>query len=96
VNAVLAYAVGDGLLPNNPMGGVTKVVAPKAVELRERDLTNDEALTILRAATANPDDDRPWLPWLMAYTGTRVGEPAQLRKEDVLDVDGVHGRAGLV
>jgi integrase len=90
VNAVLAYAVGDGLLPRNPMDGVTKVSAPKAVELRDRDLTKDEALAILRAAMANPDDDRRWLPWLMAYTGTRVGEPAQLRKEDVLTVDGIH------
>jgi hypothetical protein len=90
VNAVLAYAVGDGLLPSNPMEGVTKVIAPTVVELRDRDLTKDEALTILRAAMANPDEDRRWLPWLMAYTGTRVGEPAQLRKQDVLTVDGIH------
>jgi integrase len=90
VNAVLSYAVGDGLMDANPMDGVTKVSAPKAMQLRDRDLTMDEARIILRAASANPEADRHWLPWLMAYTGTRIGEPAQLRTQDVRLVDGVH------
>jgi integrase len=29
-----------------------------------------------------------WVPWLCAYTGARVGEIAQLRKQDVRWVDG--------
>src|SRR5690606_12699279 len=29
-----------------------------------------------------------WIPWLLAYTGARVGEMAQLRREDVFQEDG--------
>jgi integrase len=30
-----------------------------------------------------------WVPWLCVYTGARVAEVCQLRKEDVLDVEGI-------
>jgi integrase len=56
-------------------------------------LTDGEALAMLRAALqytrASPREKaktaaaKRWVPWLMAYTGARVGEVAQLRKEDV-------------
>ena len=58
--------------------------------------TEDEAKAILRAALVNPDElgNRPdtakrairWVPWICAYTGARVGEISQLRKEDLITV----------
>lgn len=32
---------------------------------------------------------RRWVPWLCAYTGARVNEITQLRREDVQEIDGV-------
>ncbi len=66
---------------------------------RRRTTLNDwEARTILQhalnAASGSPKGApkliaaKRWVPWLMAYTGARVGEIAQLRKCDVGDFDG--------
>ena len=90
--ARVAFAVAhdDGAIPANPASGIT-VRAPKAVKLRERDLTDTEAATILQAALGPqpPKLDpqhalaRRWVPWLCAYTGARVGEMTQLRAMDI-------------
>lgn len=75
VRAALAIAHDDGLIPANPASAL-KVRAPKAVKLRERDLSDDEAAAILRA-TMGPHSEklapdharaRRWVPWLCAYT----------------------------
>ncbi|GLK85478.1 hypothetical protein GCM10017653_35480 [Ancylobacter defluvii] len=63
----------------------------KVVKLRERDFTDAEAKAVLEAALRHEQGrERPktfaakrWVPWLCAYTGARVGEIAQLRKQDV-------------
>src|SRR5690606_2002345 len=68
-----------------------KVKSTKAQQARSRGFTDEEAASILRAAsnvTRGGDREKTWLakrwvPWLMAYTGARVGEVAQLRKQDV-------------
>jgi integrase len=90
VRAALAIAHDDGAIPANPAAGL-KVRAPKAVKLRENDLTDDEAVTILRATLEPPPAKldtkhalaRRWVPWLCAYTGARVGEITQLRAKDI-------------
>jgi integrase len=96
VRAALAIAHDDGLIPANPASGL-KVRAPKPVKLRERDLTDDEAETILRASL-EPQPARlaekhalarRWVPWLCAYTGARVGEMTQLRAMDIREDGGV-------
>jgi len=47
------------------------------------------ALQVTDAST--PDSAaRRWVPWLSAYTGARVGEITQLRKQDVIKRDGIH------
>jgi len=81
----------------NPFAGV-RVRMPKYEEqTRDKDLTEDEAKVILRAAL-EPQSDRmtqeyrdahKWVPWILAYTGARVNEITQLRKMDVKRVDGV-------
>lgn len=96
ISVTFGVAHDDGAIPTNPASGI-KVKAPKAVKLRERDLTDDEAQTILRVALGSqpPRLDarhalaRRWVPWLCAYTGARVGEITQLRAMDLRQEQGI-------
>ncbi|MXP15693.1 tyrosine-type recombinase/integrase [Altererythrobacter confluentis] len=97
VNAVFAWAKGDAIIPANPMLEVAKVKLPKAPRTRGKGFTSEEALTILRASlqppTSNEKEDlrnaKRWCPWIMAYSGARVNEITQLRKQDIFEQDGV-------
>lgn len=88
--AVFRWAAENHKTTSNPTVGVT-VRVRKAARLRERGLTDDEAALILSASFAYGDPTvtdrqafaRRWVPWLCAYTGARVGEVSQLRREDV-------------
>jgi integrase len=96
-NAVLSYGVNQLLIPANPAAELAKVRVPKAAKLRDKDFTKAERKAILRSALVpalgklSPERAfaRRWVPWLCAYTGARVNEITQLRKEDVREVDGV-------
>jgi integrase len=96
VRTVLNWGVRRKRLPANVATGVGLTVR-KAVRLRDRSLTRDEALTILRGTLATPPAKftaeharaRRWVPWLCAYTGARVNEITQLRKEDLFREEGV-------
>lgn len=96
VRVALGIAYEDELIPANPASGL-KVRAPKAVETRERDLTDEEAATILRASLLPQSEKLParhalarrWVPWLCAYTGARVGEITQLRAGDIRQEEGI-------
>ncbi|WP_338242233.1 DUF6538 domain-containing protein [Aurantiacibacter hainanensis] len=94
--AAFSIAYEDGTIPANPVTGL-KVRAPKAIKLRDPDLTDREANTIL-AATLKPHPPRlasehalarRWVPWLCAYTGARVGEITQLRAMDIMQDQGI-------
>jgi integrase len=96
VRVAFAVAHDDGAISANPAAGLT-VRAPKAVKLRDRDLTDSEAEMILRAALAPQNEKlaepharaRRWVPWLCAYTGARVGEITQLRAMDIRQEGGI-------
>jgi integrase len=96
VRVTLGIAHDDGAIPANPASGL-KVRAPKVAKLRERDLTDEEAQTILQAALgAQPAKlaerhkrARRWVPWILAYTGARVGEITQLRDGDIRQEGGI-------
>lgn len=92
VRSVLGWAVTNRKLPDNVATGVKVVGAKKE---KRRGFTDKEAKAILRAAEAISTDGQEyeetlralrWGPWLMAYSGARVGEIGQLRKEDVTKV----------
>lgn len=96
LKAVFAWAVANRKLPANPAEGIT-LKAAKPVQTRSKGFTDEEARAILLASRGynNPDESpqtvaaKRWIPWLMAYSGARVGEFAQLRKEDVRQEGGL-------
>lgn len=91
VRAVLLWAADNGKIDENPTIGI-KVKVPKTIRTREKGYTNAEALVILKLSRSYKQGAKEgskmtavkqWLPLLCAFTGARVTEIAQLRKEDV-------------
>jgi integrase len=91
VKPVFGWAEKNKLITSNPVAGVS-VRVPRRVRTREeRGFTDAEAKIVLTAATAINWQAHGsfkafacrWLPWLCAYTGARIGEMAQLRRDDV-------------
>lgn len=91
VKPVFGWAKRNRLIHDNPVAGVT-VDAPKTIRRRtSKGYSDAEARRVLTASYAiNTQADRSflafarrWLPWLCAYTGARVGEMAQLRRQDI-------------
>jgi integrase len=91
LKTIFGWAVGNHRMARNPAAGLTIKVG-KRQRLRSKGFTDEEAVAILRLAssyTGTPAEKprtiaaKRWVPWLQAYTGARVGELAQLRKEDV-------------
>src|SRR6476661_5273917 len=80
----------------NPFKDVRVRMPKYGEELREKALSEAEAHIILRAAlgplsprlSATYRSAFRWVPWICAYTGARVNELTQLRKQDVRMVEG--------
>src|SRR5665213_278272 len=96
LKTIFGWAKTNGKVDTNPAAGVT-IKLGKPRKLRSKGFTDAEARTVLNAALrVSHGQERPktfaakrWVPWLCAYTGARVGELAQLRKEDIRR-DGTH------
>jgi integrase len=90
LKVVFDWAVANRKMSSNPATDVTLKLG-KERRTRIKGFTDTEAATILRHARDHKrGKERPttfaakrWVPWLCAYTGARVGEVAQLRKQDV-------------
>ncbi len=90
---VFGWALENRKIKSNPAAGITVRVPRRVTNRTERGYTPAEAKKVLRAASATPCDDgdayglfaRRWLPWLLAYTGARATEIAQLRRSDILE-----------
>ena len=66
----------------NPFAGL----APRTKRQSRRPrgpYTEDEARQVLAAARAETDDSLRWLPWVLCFTGARLGEVTQAVKEDI-------------
>ncbi|MFC0013488.1 DUF6538 domain-containing protein [Devosia nitrariae] len=91
------YAIENKKIERNPLQGISVRVKRRTRDRVERGHTNEEALIILRATLGDfgpllpPDQHRArrWLPWLCYYSGARIGEMAQLRKQDLVQEEGV-------
>lgn len=97
MKTVFEWAVREDRLPYNPAKEVRQDVA-KQSRSREKGYTMSEAAAILQLAAGyvptpyngGPSRELPqtsaakrWVPFLMAYSGARVAELTQLRKEDI-------------
>ncbi len=90
LKTLFGWAIVNRMLSVNPAAGIT-IKLGKPAKLRSKGLTDAEAQAILTAASkVVRGGERPqtaaakrWVPWLCAYTGARVGELAQLRKQDL-------------
>jgi len=92
---VFGWALEHKLVPRNAFADV-KVTVPKRKQLRETQAFRPSEWRVVLGAslkateTTTPDAAaRRWVPWLCAYSGARVGEIAQLRKEDVIELEGL-------
>jgi integrase len=90
LKTIFGWAKANGKMDANPAEGVTiKLGKPRKV--RSKGFTDTEADAVLNAALSlSRGQEKPktfaakhWVPWLCAYSGARVGELAQLRKEDI-------------
>lgn len=96
VRCTLAWATEEKMLAENVADGL-RVRIPRSTITRDKDFTNGEALAILRASLEPPKGRlsapyvraRRWIPWLCAYSGARVNELSQLRKQDIVEMEGV-------
>ena len=94
---VFGWAVGQRLLQRNPFEDI-KITVPKKVRTREgKSFSPEEIKIILQASSAISKSEtnktqavRCWVTWLCAYTGARSGEITQLRRQDVIEREGVH------
>lgn len=97
IRSLFSWAVVKHKMTENPAQGVRQV-APKLIRNREAGYTLSEALHQLHAARAyQPKLSRQgkvlensrvtaakrWVPFLSAFTGARIGELTQLRREDL-------------
>lgn len=102
VRSLFSWAVENERLPENVAQNVRQP-KPRKVQSRERGYTTDEAVKLLKASRSyQPHADekgrvrekpnliaaKRWVPIICAFTGARVSEITQMRKEDVRNVDG--------
>lgn len=94
VKAVFRWAKGNAKIEVNPTSDI-QIRVTKRRRTREAGFTDGEALKILRA-TMEPSSKkltperafaRRWVPWLCAYSGARIREITQLRREDVVKIN---------
>ncbi len=91
------FGFAERILPTNPMQDVPNLRADRKPKLRDKDFSHAERKLILSAALRPHDGKlsveralaRRWVPWICAYTGARVNEATQLRKEDFQERDGI-------
>lgn len=95
LKTLFGWAVANHRLAVNPASGVT-IKLGKMPRLRSKGFTDAEAQALLQAALAyQPGKEHPktaaakrWIPWLCAFTGARLGEIGQLRRQDIQQIDG--------
>ena len=87
--AVFNWAVDQQQIASNPFASVKVTKQRRTRERPNKTFTKEEIATILSACQQVAGLKKPlerakrWVPLLCAYSGARVGEMTQLRKEDV-------------
>ena len=83
---IYAVAVSEEILAANPAANV-RIENARRKSKRMRGFTQLEAATILDAASNEICPLRRWVPWLTAFTGSRVQEIISLECKDIRLVD---------
>ncbi len=90
MSTLYKYAIQNQLCDFNPFGDLQQKTHIRTDQ--ERDTYTDQELKILfEPEHFAPDKSKPsryWIPILMAFTGARPGELAQLTVDDIIEVDG--------
>lgn len=89
VRTLFRHAVNEDMLPLDPSAGVRDERKEQAGE-RPLPYTDEEVAQLLELADRETTPYLRWIPWLLAFTGARVGEIAQLWGKHVREVDGIH------
>ncbi|WP_273688883.1 tyrosine-type recombinase/integrase [Ketogulonicigenium vulgare] len=102
VRSLFLWAYENEHLPEN-VAATVKQAKPRKVQSRERGYTDAEAVEVLRLSrnhqpkpnqfgyireTAHMTAAKRWAPMLCAFTGARISEVTQLRKEDMREENG--------
>ena len=85
VRAIFQWGADNSVITDNPFAKVSISLKKRPGE-RKRGYTDDEAEMVLRAAKLESVPHLHWVPLLCAYTGARVSEISQLRREDLVQV----------
>ena len=94
LSSVFAWADGKKLVAGNPAAGV-RIKVTKEKRLRAKEASDQETRQLVAAALAVPrsaaagglEAAKRWCPLIALYTGCRIGEACQLRRQDVLMAD---------
>lgn len=89
IKTLFNYGVANRLLKRNPAQSVTTARKSRAGK-RRLPYDDSEVARLLSLSDHATRVSRRWLPWLIAFSGARVGEVAQLWGNRVVIVDGVH------
>lgn len=89
LRALFQFAVESQMIAANPTLGVKFRQDRLAGADGMRAFSMEEARTILAAADREAIPARRWIPWLTALTGSRVAAIANLRRQDVVEIDGI-------
>ncbi|MGR9284288.1 DUF6538 domain-containing protein [Rhizobium johnstonii] len=97
IRQLYTWGIANRRVSHNPAKGV-KVAKVKKRRTRDPGFTDDEAVAILSDAfhhkrmgkeSVHLSNARRWVPWLCAYSGARIGEMVQLRKQDLRQENGL-------
>jgi integrase len=88
IKALFNYGVENKLVASNPAQGVSARQRRRAGD-RQLPYSDDEVARLLALADRETNPARRWLPWLMALSGARVGEVAQLWGKRIVELDGI-------
>jgi integrase len=89
LRSLFRFGLENDLVPQDPTHGV-RVRSGRLVTSRKMlAFSDEEAAIILKAADCERIASRRWIPWLTALTGSRVATMVNLRREDVVCVDGI-------
>jgi integrase len=83
VKSCFAAGAAAGVLRVDPLAGVKYKIKADPTRAAPRVPYRDADAATLLTAAKEEQGARRWLPYLLAYTGARIGEVSQLYREDV-------------